>query len=184
MIIVISVLVVAVLYGISVYNRLIGLNNVTDESFSGVDVQLKRRHDLIPNLVETVKGYAGHENQTLKDVIGLRNTATSSSNLSIEQKAASEAALSSGIGRLLAIAESYPDLKANQNFQQLQTELSNIEEQIQFARRYYNGAVRDFNTTVQIFPNSIVSSLTGFKKREFFELESQNERNVPKVSFS
>jgi len=179
--ILLGILAVFGLFLVSLYNNFVRLRNIVDEGWSGIDVQLKRRSDLVPNLVETVKGYASHEKKTLEDVIALRNQANSAS--SVADKSQAEAALSAGIGRLFAIAESYPDLKANENFRQLQGELSGLEEQIQFARRFYNGAVRDFNTAVQSFPGNLLAGATGFQGRQFFELENPAQRQAPAVSF-
>jgi LemA protein len=180
MIILITLAALAI-FLVSLYNNFVRLRNIVDEGWSGIDVQLKRRSDLIPNLVETVKGYAGHEKKTLEEVVALRNQASSAT--TVADKSQAESALTAGLGRLFAIAEAYPDLKANQNYQQLQTELSGLEEQIQFARRFYNGAVRDYNTSVQSFPGNLLAGATGFNARQFFELENPAERAVPKVQF-
>lgn len=167
---------------IAIYNGLVRKRNLVREGWSGIDVQLKRRNDLIPNLVKTVKGYAVHEKEALENVTQLR--AKSMQTQEPAEKGRVEAMLSGALGRLLAVAENYPDLKASQNFMELQAALAEIEEQIQFARRYYNGAVRDLNIAVESFPSNLVAGAFGFKQAEFFELEDPGERAVPKVSFA
>jgi len=167
---------------IAIYNGLVRKRNLVREGWSGIDVQLKRRNDLIPNLVKTVKGYAVHEKEALENVTQLR--AKSMQTQEPAEKGRVEAMLSGALGRLLAVAENYPDLKASQNFMELQAALAEIEEQIQFARRYYNGAVRDLNIAVESFPSNLVAGAFGFKQAEFFELEDPSERAVPKVSFA
>jgi LemA protein len=144
-------------------------------------VQLKRRYDLVPNLVETVKGYAAHEKSTFEKVVQARNAAMQAS--SPADKAQAENILQSTLRSLFALAESYPELKANQNFIELQTELSKIEEQVQLSRRYYNAVVRDLNTKIETVPSNVVANMYGFKKKEYFELESLEERKVPEVKF-
>lgn len=166
---------------IGVYNGLIKLKNRTDEAWSDIDVQLKRRYDLIPNLVETVKGYAKHEQSTLEKVIQARNQAMQAGGTA--EKAKAENALSQTLKSIFALAESYPDLKANQNFAKLQDELSDTENKIQAARRFYNGNVRDFNIKIEVFPNNIIANSLGFKKREFFEIEEAAQRENVKVEF-
>ncbi|WP_027183080.1 LemA family protein [Desulfovibrio inopinatus] len=180
--IVLVLVVLGVIYAVSLYNGLVRKRNIASEAESGIDVQLKRRHDLIPNLVETVKGYAGHEKSVLTDVTMLR--AQSMQATGMKEKAGLEAALTRSIGNLFAVAENYPDLKANQNFQQLQTDLTAIENEIQLARRFYNGAVRDYNTAIQSFPAMLVAGSLGFAPREFFELEDKGDRQTPTVNFS
>ena len=175
--IIVAVLVIIILWLISVYNRLVTLKNRTDEAWSDIDVQLKRRHDLIPNLIETVKGYATHEQQTLQKVIEARNVAMSSGG-DLKAKAEAENALSSTLKSIFALAESYPDLKANQNFLKLQDELSDTENKIQAARRFYNGNVRDFNIQVQVFPNNLINNLLKFKQFQFFEAAAEEKANV------
>ena len=147
-----------------------------------MDVQLKRRYDLIPNLVETVKGYASHEKETFEKVVQARNQAMNAT--SPEDKAQAENFLQSTLKSLFALAEAYPELKANQNFLDLQDELSNIEEQIQLARRYYNAVVRDLNTKIETVPSNIIANMFHFEKKEYFELDSEEERQTPQVSFS
>ena len=177
----VGIVVGTVTFGITVYNRLVKLRNMKDEGWSGIDVQLKRRSDLIPNLMETVKGYMQHEKEVLTAVTELRSRVGSASNPADRMKA--EAALSMGLGRLLAVAESYPDLKANENFLELQKQLQEIEDQLQMARRYYNGTVRNLNTAIEIFPNSVVANMFHFEQAEFFEIEDDKDRAVPEVNF-
>lgn len=170
------------LYAVFVYNRLVRLRNLTQEGWSGIDVQLKQRANLIPNLVETVKGYMGHERGVLEKVTELRTQALASTD--IKERAANENMLTSALRQLFAVAENYPDLKASQNFIELQQTLTNIENQIQLARRYYNGTVRDLNIAIQSFPSNIVASIFNFKPADFFEIEDAKEREVPTVKFS
>ncbi len=177
----IGIIVGTVTFGITVYNRLVKLRNMKDEGWSGIDVQLKRRSDLITNLMETVKGYMQHEKEVLTVVTELRSRAGSATNPADRMKA--EAALSMGLGRLLAVAESYPDLKANENFLELQKQLQEIEDQLQMARRYYNGTVRNLNTSIEIFPNSVVANMFHFEQADFFEIENDKDRAVPEVKF-
>lgn len=179
--IVIGVLVLAVLYGVSIYNRLVKLRNLVQEAWSSIDVMLKKRHDLIPNLVETVKGYATHERETLENVTRARNLAVVAD--SVEGKEIAEKNLNQAMVNLFAVAEQYPDLKANANFQQLQAELSSIENDIEKSRRYYNGTVRENNTLVESFPSNIVANMYKFEKSKFFELDNIAEREVPNVKF-
>ena len=176
-----GVLVIALLYGVSIYNRLVKLRNLVQEAWSSIDVMLKKRHDLIPNLVETVKGYATHERETLENVTKARNLAVGAD--SVEAKEAAEKNLNRAMVNLFAVAEQYPDLKANANFQQLQAELSSIENDIEKSRRYYNGTVRENNTLVESFPSNIVANMYKFEKSKFFELENIAEREVPNVKF-
>ncbi len=177
-----GVLLVAGLWGVGVYNGLVRGKNLVAEAWSGIDVQLKRRHDLIPNLVETVKGYASHEKQIFEDVAKFRNAAIGAGNP--RDAAAAEMGLSGALKNLFAVAEAYPDLKANTNFLQLQQELGNTENEIQSARRYYNGAAREMNVRVESFPSNIVAGMFHFAKVEYFEMENPAERAVPEVKFS
>jgi LemA protein len=180
----IAVLVIAalvVLWAIATFNTLVKGRNSVDEAWSGVDTELRRRYDLIPNLVETVKGYASHERGTLEAVVEARNKAMSASGP--QEQAAAENLLTGALRQLFALAEAYPDLKANQNFLQLQTELSNTEDRIQQARRFYNASVRDFNNQVQTFPANVVANAFGFLSRQFFELDDESQRDAPQVSF-
>jgi LemA protein len=189
-ILIIGVVLLAV-YVVYAYNKFIRLIQRTKEAWADIDVQLKRRYDLIPNLIETVKGYASHERETLDAVTQARANATSThvdaSDVTPEQIAAmagAESALTGALGRLLAVAESYPDLKANQNFAQLQTELSDTENKIQAARRFYNGNVRDLNIALESFPSNLIASMFSFQGQEYFELEETSEERAPvKVSF-
>jgi LemA protein len=176
------VLVVVAAVGIGLYNRLVRLRNASENAWSDIDVQLKRRHDLIPNLVETVKGYAAHESKTFSAVTEARSRAMQAG--SPEGRAAAEANLTRVLQGLFAVAEAYPQLRASENFQGLQAELSNIENAVQSARRYYNAVVRDLNTACETFPSNLVASSFAFSKKEYFELESEAERSVPRVSFS
>lgn len=171
-------------YVIVVYNALVRARQMVKEAWSGIDVQLKRRADLIPNLIETVKGYAGHERKTLEEVTELRTRAQSLPSGDVAGRAQVEGMLSQALGRLLAVAEAYPDLKANQNFLQLQTTLETIEGEIQMSRRYYNGAARDLNIRIESFPSNIVANSFNFTKAEYFEIENPQDRVVPQVSFS
>ncbi len=174
------VLALLVIYVVGVYNGLIRLRNKVDDQASQIDVQLKKRFDLIPNLVETVKGYTKHEKETLEGVIKARNTYVTADNLGDQLKADGE--LQNAISKLFALAESYPELKANENFMNLQTELTAIEEKIGYARQFYNDSVLKYNNKIQMFPSNIVAGLFGFKKREFFEAASEERQNV-KVQF-
>jgi LemA protein len=169
------------LWAILLYNGLVRMRNMVEEAWSGIDVQLKRRTDLIPNLVSTVKGYAAHEKGTLEEVIRLRGLAQNAQG--VGETAQAQGLLGAALGKLFALAENYPDLKANANFAQLQATLGEIEEQIQLARRYYNGAVRNLNIAVESFPSNLIAGRFGFSKAEFFELENAAERAVPSVSF-
>lgn len=181
--IILGIIVLLALIIIGLYNSLIRLKNRVDEAWADIDVQLKRRHDLIPNLVETVKGYAAHEKETLDRVIQARNTAMqaqSSGNPAELEKA--ENMLSSTLKSIFALSEAYPDLKANTNFLELQRELSDTENKIQASRRFYNTNVRDFNTKLQVFPTNMIANMLGFKDREFFEAGAEEKENV-KVDF-
>ena len=175
------IVLVLVIYVILIYNKFITKNNLCEEGWSGINVQLKRRYDLIPNLVSTVKGYSKHESDVLTNVIELRNKAMGATN--IEDKNNFENQLSLGLKNLFALSESYPDLKASQNFLSLQSSLMEIEDNIQNARRYYNATVRDFNTLIQAFPSNIIASKFNFKQKQYFELESNLEKSNPKVEF-
>lgn len=176
-----GVLAIVLLYGVSIYNRLVKLRNLVQEAWSSIDVMLKKRHDLIPNLVETVKGYATHERETLENVTKARNLAVGAD--SVEAKETAEKNLNQAMVNLFAVAEQYPDLKANANFQQLQAELSSIENDIEKSRRYYNGTVRENNTLVESFPSNIIANMYKFENSKFFELENIADREVPSVKF-
>lgn len=181
---VILLIIVAVLgYAVFLYNDLVRKRQLNQEGWSGIDVQLKRRTDLIPNLMETVKGYMGHERETLEAVTRARADATAASNASPEERARVEGALSGALGRLLAIAEAYPDLKANTTFLEFQAALQKVEDELQLARRYYNGTTRDLNTAVESFPSVVVANMFKFDKAEYFELENEADRGVPTVKF-
>ena len=165
-----------------IYNRIIRDRNRVDAAWSDVDVQLQRRHDLVPRLVEAVKGYAGYERATLEAITALRAEAVDfASNADIGALGRKEAELDAGVRRLLAVAENYPDLKANENFLNLQKELAGTENYLQFARRFYNGSVRQYNTRVESVPGNIVAGLFGFGPREFYQKESDDAANVPLV---
>jgi LemA protein len=178
---VILVAVVAIVGIIAIYNSMVRGRILVREGFSGVDVQLKRRHNLIPNLVKTVEGYADFERGVLDDVTRLRTQAMGDQ--SVDEKQRDESALSGALHNLLAVAENYPDLKANTNFLDLQQNLADIEDALQKARRYYNGTVRDYNTRVQTFPSNLIARAFGFRNEEFFEMENESERAVTDVEF-
>jgi len=179
--IVVAVVVVLAVFAIVVFNRLIRARNMVREAWSGIDVQLRRRSDLIPNLVETVKAYAGHERGVFDDITARR--AASVAAQGVAQTASSETALQGALGRLLAVAEAYPQLKADQNFLKLQTELSEIEDELQMARRYYNGTVRDFNIAIQTFPDVLIAHAAGMHEEHFFEADAASKA-APVVSLS
>ena len=179
--ILIIVVAIVILWAVYAYNRFISLINRAKEAWADIDVQLKRRYDLIPNLVTTVKGYAAHEQSAFEKVTKARAEAIGAQN--VEQKAVAENMLSGALKSLFAVAEAYPDLKANQNFLELQRELSDTENKIQAARRFYNGNVRDLNTSVDSFPNNIIAGMFNFAKIEFFELEESAAKEPVKVSF-
>ena len=166
-------------WGIWTYNRFIRLRNQVDEAWAGIDVQLQRRYDLVPNLLATVKGYMKHESGVLERVTRLRGAP----DLDVESRAGEESGLSRSIGRLFAVAEDYPDLKASEGFRQLHDSLVEIEEHLQFARRYYNGSVRDNNNLVQGFPPLLVARLFGFRQAAFFEIELASQRAAPEIGF-
>jgi LemA protein len=180
-IIIIVVVVLLVLISIVVYNGLVRLRNRVDEAWAQIDVMLKRRHDLIPNLVETVKGYASHERQTLEEVVQARNQAVNAS--SPQQAGQAENVLTQTLGRLFALAEQYPDLKANQNFLALQEELTSTEDKVAYSRQYYNDSVRSFNTKIQSIPAKFFAGPMGYSARQYFETETAADREVPKVEF-
>ncbi|MBI4412094.1 MAG: LemA family protein [Deltaproteobacteria bacterium] len=174
--------VLAVLFVIGMYNSLIRLRNQVKNSWSQIDVQLKRRHDLIPNLIETTKGYMKHERETLEKVVAARTQAVNAQ--TVGEKAQAEGALSGVLGHLFAVAESYPDLKANQNFLALQEELTSTENRIAFSRQGYNDQVLFYNNKIQMFPSNIIAGMFGFAEQEFFEIQDQAEKALPKVNFS
>ena len=176
-----AIALIVVLGAALTYNRLVRLRNMVKEGWSDIDVQLKRRATLIPNLVETVKGYVGHERSLLSEIANLRSRSLQAQG--VGQKGEIETALSKSLGSLMAVAEGYPDLKANQNFLELQKELTEIEDQIQTARRYYNGTVRNLNIAVESFPSNIAAKLFIFVQAEFFAIDDANDRQAPPVSF-
>jgi len=181
--IILLIVVVVIGYGVVAYNNLVRQRQLTQEGWSGIDVQLKRRADLIPNLLESVKGYMAHERETLEAVTQARTNAMAASNGSPEQRAAAEGILSQALGKLMAVAEAYPDLKASQNFLQFQGELSNTENELQMSRRYYNGTARDLNTAVESFPSNILANVFHFEKVQYFEIDNPADRAVPTVKF-
>ena len=180
--IILAVIVVVGAYLIYAYNALVKNKNLVAEGWSGIDVQLRRRADLVPNLVETVKGYAAHEDKLFRDLAELR--AKSISGGSVTEQSQVSQAMTGMLGRLFAIAEAYPELKADANFRDLQDKLSGVEDEIQLSRRYYNGAVRNFNTMIESFPTNIISGFFQFTKADFFEIGDQAARQVPKVEFN
>ena len=181
--IILGVIVVVVLWAITIYNGLVALRQRANQAFADIDVQLKQRHDLIPNLVETVKGYASHERGTLEAVVQARNAAIAAPG--VEQKVAAENMLTGALRQLFALSEAYPDLKANTNFQQLQMELSDIENKLAASRRFFNNAVQEYNTGIEQFPAALFASMFGFQHRTFFDLgESRPQlEQAPSVKF-
>ena len=183
-----GIIVLIALWAMSAFNGLVRRRNMTAEGWSGIETQLKRRADLIPNLVETVKGYATHERTTLDELARVRSTAQSGggppTGADMQARAQTEGQISAMIGRVIAVAEAYPDLKASANFQALQHDLADVEDQIQLARRYYNGAARDYNVMREQVPSNIIANAFGFAKADYFEIENAADRAVPKVSFS
>lgn len=190
--IILAILAALVFFAITIYNRLVAGRNRFKNAFAQIDVQLTRRHDLIPNLVETAKGYMKHERETLEGVINARNTAVSglkaaaadpSNPEAMKQLAAAEQGLSGALGRLFALSEAYPDLKANENMMQLSEELTTTENKVAFARQAYNDSVMDYNTLREVFPNNFFAGWFNFKPAELLEIEDETKREVPKVSF-
>ncbi len=182
--IILGIVLTLIIWIISMYNSLIRLKNRVEEAWSDIDVQLKRRYNLIPNLVNTVKGYVKHEQETLEKVVKARTSAMQARESGDTKKQAeAENILSSTLKTIFALSESYPDLKANQNFIELQRELVDTENKIQAARRFYNGNVRDFNTKLEMFPTNIIANMLGFKPRDYFEIEEERERENVKVDF-
>ncbi len=181
--IVIGIIVVIVIWAITVYNGLVALRHRCDQAFADIDVQLRQRHDLVPNLVETVKGYAAHERGTLEAVIQARNTALAAPG--VEQRVAAENALTGALRQLFALSENYPNLKANANFQQLQNDLADIENKLAAARRFFNNAVQEYNTGIQQFPAAIFAGTLGFRPRPFFDLGENRAalEQAPSVKF-
>src|SRR5690349_12153337 len=179
--IVLGVVVLALLYFIAIYNRLVRLRALVKEAFSGITVQLRRRADLIPNLVETVQGYAAHEREVFEEVSKARAASVNAG--SVQATAQADAQMTGILGRLFAVAEAYPELKANQNFLQLQDQLAGIEGELQGARRYYNATVRDLNSTIQSFPPALIARPMGFAEEPFYQDDDQSIQTAPKVSF-
>lgn len=175
------IVLVLILWFVGMYNGLVRERNEVRNAWSQIDVQLKRRHDLIPNLVETVKGYAGHEKSTLENVVQARARAVSAEG--VADRAQAESGLSGALGRLMLVVEQYPDLKANQNFLALQEELTSTENKIGFSRQYYNDSVMKYNTRIQSVPTNVVAGMFNFRQEDFFELEDQAQREVPQVKF-
>jgi len=182
--IILAVVAAVVVYAIVVFNGLVRTRQMANEAWSGIDVQLKRRSDLVPNLVDSVKGYAAHERTVLEQVTELRNRARALPEGDIAARAKAEGALSAALGRLFALAENYPDLKASGNFLGLQQQLSDLENELQMARRYYNGAVRNLNVLVQSFPSNLVAGALGFAQRDYFELADAADRAAPQVELA
>ncbi|HEX9436801.1 MAG TPA: LemA family protein [Candidatus Limnocylindria bacterium] len=182
--IVIAALVLIGVFLVAMYNRLVTLRQRVKEAWSDIDVQLKRRHDLVPNLVETVKGYAGHERQTLESVVKARQQAVDVRGLSPEQRAQAENVLTQALRQLFALAEAYPQLRAVESFNQLQEQLTATEDKISFARRFYNGNVRDYNTSLMTFPTNLLAGTFGFTAEQYFEITDAAERAVPQVKFT
>ena len=174
----IAVVAAVGLYAIFVFNRLVRARNMVREGWSGIDVQLRRRSDLIPNLVETVKGYAAHERALFDDIATKRNSALNATG--VTGRATAEAELQASVHKMLAVAEAYPELKASQNFLELQRQLSDLEDQLQMARRYYNGTARDYNIGIQSFPDVLLARITGFREQQFFQAD---DASLPSVSF-
>ena len=182
--IIVGIIVILIIVAlIATYNKLVRLRNQVKNAWAQIDVQLKRRHDLIPNLIETVKGYMKHERETLEAITKARNLAQQAASSGPGARAKAETELSSALGRLLAVVENYPDLKANQNFLALQEELTSTENKLSFSRQYYNDSVLSYNNRTQMFPSNIIASMTGFKASEFFEVSVAGEREAPKVTF-
>ncbi len=182
--VIVAIIIIGLFVFWTTYNSLVRFRNQTKNAWAQIDVQLKRRHDLIPNLIETVKGYMQHERGTLEAVTNARNLAQSIANSGPAERAKVEGELSSALARLLAVVENYPNLKANQNFLALQEELTSTENKISFARQYYNDSVLKYNNKSQMFPSNVVAGMSGFKQGEFFEVKAPEEREVPKVSFA
>lgn len=179
----IGILLAIAVYAVFIYNGLVKARQMVREAWSGIDVQLKRRADLIPNLIETVKGYASHEKDTLAEVTEMRTRAQGVPAGDVAGRAVAEGMLSQALGKLFAVAEAYPDLKANENFRDLQNSLDKMETEIQMARRYYNGAARDLNVRVESFPSNLVANTFKFEQADYFEIENDADRAVPEVDF-
>jgi len=182
--IIVGIIVILIIIFIAIYNGLVRTRNQVKNAWAQIDVQLKRRHDLIPNLVETVKGYMKHERGTMEAVTNARAAAQQAVSAGAGERAKVEGELSSALGRLFAVAENYPDLKASQNFMALQEELTSTENKISFSRQFYNDSVMNYNNRIQMFPSNVVANMGGFKPSEFFEVTVAEEKEAPKVSFS
>jgi LemA protein len=182
--IILAVAALTVVYAIVVFNSLVRTRQMANEAWSGIDVQLKRRSDLVPNLLDSVKGYAAHERSVLEDVTQKRGAARALPEGDVVARGQAEGALSAALGRLIALAENYPDLKASTNFLALQQQLSALEDELQMARRYYNGTVRNLNVLVQSFPSNLIAGAFGFEPRAYFELSDAGERAVPQVNLA
>lgn len=184
LIIIVAVVLIIVLVFVSAYNGLVRLRNRVDSAWSQIDVQLKRRHDLIPNLIETVKGYAAHERGTFEAVVNARNAAIAAAGQGgPQQTAQAENVLTGALRQLFALAEAYPDLKANQNFLELQEQLTSTEDKVSYARQFFNDSVMKYNNKIGTIPSNVVASMFNFKEREFYEIEEATDREVPKVQF-
>jgi len=181
LIVIVAIVLVLIVFIIGIFNSLVRLRNQVDNAWSQIDVQLKRRHDLIPNLVETAKGYMQHERETFEAITNARSKAMGANNVNEASKA--EGALTEALSKFMLVVENYPDLKANQNFLALQETLTSTENKIAFARQGYNDQVLFFNNKTQMFPSNVIAGMFNFKKRDFFEIENEAERQVPKVSF-
>ena len=181
LLIILGIIAIIIIWAIGIYNSLVKLRNQVKNAWSQIDVQLKRRHDLIPNLIETVKGYMKHEKETLENITAYRSQAMSAN--TVGEKAKAEGLLGGALGQLQIAVEAYPDLKANQNFLSLQEELTSTENKISFSRQNYNDQVLFFNNKIQMFPSNIVANMVNFNEEEFFELEDPSEKEVPKVAF-
>lgn len=182
-IILLAVIIALLGYAILIYNKLVKNRQLAEEGWSGIDVQLKRRADLIPNMLETVKGYMSHEKDTLDAVTSARAAIGGAGNAGPEERSKLEGLLSGALGKLIAVAENYPDLKANTTFLEFQDALQTVEDEVQLSRRYYNGAVRNLNVAVESVPSNIVANMFSFTKKEYFELENEADRAVPNVKF-
>jgi LemA protein len=180
--IILAILAAAVIYVVAVFNRLVRQRNLVREGWSGIDVQLKRRTDLVPNLVETVKAYAAHERGVLEDVTRMRASSIAAGD--VNGRASAERGLQASLGKLFAVAEAYPELKADKNFLALQEQLAGVEDQLQMARRYYNGTVRNLNIVIQSFPSNLLAGMLGFREEPFFELDDRKEATAPGVAFA
>jgi LemA protein len=181
--IVLAAIAAVAFYAVTLYNRLVKNRQMSEEGWSGIDVQLKRRADLIPNLVDTVKGYAGHERELLERVTELRAQVGKVPQGDVAERGKLEGLLSGALGKLLAVVENYPELKANENFLELQETLGDVENEIQMSRRYYNGAVRNLNVMVESFPSNLIAGQFGFEKHDYFEIDDEADRAVPEVNF-